>query len=55
MQVNSQKELCQKIFQAKHVRDFEKIFYQTKILLPTKDGDIDFEFMEKFVKAIEKK
>lgn len=43
----------QKIFQEKLVRDFEKTFYQTKIKIPTKDGEIDFEFMEKFITELE--
>ena len=43
----------QKIFQEKLVRDFEKTFYQIKIKLPTKNGEIDFEFMEKFITELE--
>lgn len=35
------------------VRDVDKIFRDTKIKLPTKCGQIDFEFMENFVAELE--
>lgn len=42
-------------FQAVLVRDFEKTFNETKILLPiNQNNQIAFEFMETFIKAIEK-
>lgn len=43
----------QKNFQEKLVRDFEKTFYLIKIKLPTKDGEIDFKFMEEFIAELE--
>ncbi len=45
----------QKIFQGVLVRDFEKTFNETEILLPILDShNIDFDFIESFIKAIEK-
>lgn len=45
----------QKIFQGVLVRDFEKTFNKTEILLPILDSNnIDFNFMESFIKAIQK-
>lgn len=41
-------------FQEVLVRNFEKEFYSTKILLPTKNWKIDFDFMEKFIEELEK-
>ena len=35
------------------VRDVDKIFRSTKIQLPTKNGEIDFDFMESFVAELE--
>ncbi|BDB67235.1 hypothetical protein Hc94105_1452 [Helicobacter cinaedi] len=45
----------QKIFQGVLVRDFEKTFKETEILLPILDShNIDFDFIESFIKAIQK-
>ena len=44
----------QKIYQGGLVRDFENLFNKTTLLLPVKDGEIYYEFMENFIKAIEK-
>ena len=44
----------QKIYQGSLVRDFEKLFYNTKILLPTLGGKINFSFMEKFIEELER-
>ncbi len=44
----------QKALQAMLVRDFEKTFLATKLHLPTKNGEIDFDFMRVFIKAVEK-
>lgn len=45
----------QKIFQGVLVRDFEKTFNKTEILLPILDSNnIDFNFIESFIKAIQK-
>lgn len=45
----------QKVFQGVLVRDFEKVFNDTKIKLPTnKDGQIAFDFMESFISAVQK-
>lgn len=45
----------QKIFQGVLVRDFEKTFNKTEILLPILDSqNINFNFMESFIKAIQK-
>ncbi|MCR2061284.1 restriction endonuclease subunit S [Campylobacter helveticus] len=45
----------QKIFQGVLVRDFEKTFNETEILLPVLDSNnIDFNFIESFIKAIQK-
>ena len=35
------------------VRDVDKVFCSTKIQLPTKNGEIDFDFMEAFVAELE--
>ena len=44
----------QKIFQGSLVRDFEKLFYATEVDLPLdKNGEISFDFMEKYIKALE--
>lgn len=37
------------------VRDFERVFNETKIYLPSRDGKIDFEFMENFMIELESK
>jgi len=37
------------------VRHFEKSFYNEKIQLPTKNGNIDFDFMESFIEKVESK
>lgn len=43
------------IFKGVLVRDFEKVFYETNISLPTyANGQIAFDFMKTFIKAIEK-
>lgn len=45
----------QNFYQSHLVRDFERLFNETKILLPiSENGEIDYEFMENFIKAIEK-
>lgn len=45
----------QKIFQGVLVRDFEKTFNETEILLPVLDSNnIDFNFIESFIKALQK-
>ncbi|ENH5353987.1 restriction endonuclease subunit S [Campylobacter upsaliensis] len=45
----------QRIFQGVLVRDFEKTFNETEILLPVLDShNIDFDFIESFIKAIQK-
>jgi len=36
------------------VRDVDKVFLNSKISLPTKNGQIDFSFMESFITAISK-
>lgn len=36
------------------VRNVNNVFRSTKIQLPTKDGEIDFDFMEAFISAIKK-
>ncbi len=43
----------QKVFQNTLVRHFENEFNQVKIQLPTKNGKIDFEFMENFIAELE--
>lgn len=43
----------QKVFQSVLVRNFENVFKKTIILLPEKDGKVDFDFMEKFVEQVE--
>ncbi len=35
------------------VRDVDKVFLSTKIQLPIKDGEIDFDFMESFIAELE--
>lgn len=35
------------------VRDFEPVLKKTKIQLPTKNGNVDFEFMESFIAELE--
>lgn len=37
------------------VRDVDKVFRSTKIQLPTKDGEIDFDFIESFIAELEAK
>ena len=44
----------QKSFQNVLVRYFESTFNETEILIPKKDGSIDFDFMENFIAQIEK-
>lgn len=36
------------------VRDFEKLFYDTNLYVPFKDGEIDFELIRNFIKAQKK-
>jgi hypothetical protein len=43
----------QQVFQNVLIRDFERVFNKTKIQLPTKNGKIDFEFMESFITQLE--
>lgn len=44
----------QSIFQGVLVRDFEKTFYYTYIHLPiTKEGKVDFAYMEKYIRKME--
>jgi hypothetical protein len=43
----------QQSFQNVLVRSFEREFNKTKIQLPTKNGEIDFEFMESFIAELE--
>jgi hypothetical protein len=43
----------QNVFQNVLVRDFEREFNKTKIQLPTKNNEIDFEFMENFIAELE--
>lgn len=35
------------------VRDFEKVFYDSKLLLPVKGGKIDFDFIEFYMRELE--
>ena len=45
----------QKIFQGVLVRDFEKTFYKQSVLLPIyENGGIAFEYIESFIKALQK-
>lgn len=44
----------QKSFQNVLVRYFESTFNKTKIVLPVKHGEIDFDFMENFIALIER-
>lgn len=41
------------VFQSVLVRNFESVFNNTKIQLPIKDGEIDFEFIENFIAEVE--
>ncbi len=43
----------QQVFQSVLVRNFETVFYDTKIQLPIKEGEIDFEFIEIFIAEVE--
>ncbi|MGH1600069.1 N-6 DNA methylase [Campylobacter majalis] len=43
----------QQIYQGVLVRDFEKVFNETKCLLPTINCEIAFDFMEKFIAELE--
>ncbi|SNA76316.1 N-6 DNA methylase [Flavobacterium psychrophilum] len=43
----------QQVFQSVLVRNFENVFNNTLVQLPTKNGKIDFEFMENFVEEVE--
>jgi len=43
----------QRVFQNTLVRHFESVFNKTKIKLPTKNGEIDFAFMESFIAELE--
>ncbi|CAD7286652.1 hypothetical protein LMG7974_00016 [Campylobacter majalis] len=44
----------QKIYQGILVRDFEKEFNKTSIILPTINGELNFNFMQNFIKAVQK-
>ena len=44
----------QKIYQGGLVRDFEKLLNATEISIPIKNGEIDYDFIANFLKAIEK-
>ena len=45
----------QNFYQSHLVRDFERLFNDTKILLPiSEDGKINYKFIKDFIKAIEK-
>ena len=45
----------QNFYQSHLVRDFERLFNETKILLPiSEDGKINYKFIKDFIKAIEK-
>ena len=44
----------QKLLQGVLVRDFERTFYASKISLPTKNDQPDFDFMETYIHAVEK-
>ena len=44
----------QDIFKNVLVRDFEKTFKKEKILLPIKNNEIDFDFIENFIDELEK-
>lgn len=43
----------QRTFQNTLVRHFESVFNNTKIKLPTKNGEVDFVFMESFIAELE--
>ncbi|MBR7797904.1 type I restriction endonuclease subunit R [Agaribacter marinus] len=43
----------EQVFKNVLVRDFERVFNKTKIQLPTKNGEIDFDFMESFIAELE--
>lgn len=47
--------LCkfQKIYQGVLVRDFEQVFYNSIIFLPTIDGKISFSYMESFIRELQ--
>lgn len=47
--LNSIKEILLEVL----VRNVDKTFVNTKVFLPTKNGEIDFEFMESFVAELE--
>ena len=44
----------QKLLQGVLVRDFERTFYASKISLPTKNDQPDFDFMEEYIHVLEK-
>ena len=45
----------QNFYQSHLVRDFERLFNETKILLPiSEDGELNYKFIKDFIKAIEK-
>ena len=44
----------QKLLQGVLVRDFERTFYASKISLPTKNSQPDFDFMEEYIHVLEK-
>ena len=44
----------QKIYQGGLVRDFEKLLNATEISIPIKNGEIDYDFIANFIKAIKK-
>lgn len=43
----------QKLLQSVLVRDFEKTFYESKVVLPTKNNKPDFTFMEEYIHVLE--
>ena len=43
----------QKVYQWALVRDFEELFKATSILLPVKNWGISFEYIEKYIQALE--
>ena len=44
---------CSKYFLSVLVRDFEKIFKETEIMLPLKNNKISFEYIEQYVRELE--
>jgi len=44
----------QKIYQGGLVRDFKKLLNATEVSIPIKNGEIDYDFITNFLKAIEK-